>query len=89
MSKLILEIATEEVKSGNKGVRDQVRHIGNKFINAVEVTAQEAVYLVLHVHLVKFNLLIPLILMKGHFYSKLWIKFMSYLIILKILSQTV
>ena len=50
MSKL-LEIATEEVKSGNTGVRDKVRHIGNKFINAVEVSAQEAVYLVLQMPL--------------------------------------
>ena len=46
MSKL-LEKATEEVKLGNKDITQKVRHIGNKFLNAVEISAQEAAYLVL------------------------------------------
>ena len=46
MSRL-LEKATEEVKSGNKDISQKVRHIGNKFLNAVEISAQEAAYLVL------------------------------------------
>ena len=46
MSRL-LEKATEEVKLGNKDIAKKVRHIGNKFLNAVEVSAQEAAYLVL------------------------------------------
>ncbi|PFX25090.1 hypothetical protein AWC38_SpisGene10304 [Stylophora pistillata] len=46
MSKL-LEKATEEVKSGNKVNSQKVRHIGNKFLNAIEISAQEAAYLVL------------------------------------------
>ena len=50
MSKL-LERASEEVKLGNEDIRKQVRHIGNKFLNAVEVSAQEAVYLVLQMPL--------------------------------------
>ena len=50
MSKL-LEIACEEAKSGNTTINDKVRHIGNKFLNAVEVSAQEAVYLVLQMPL--------------------------------------
>ena len=46
MSRL-LEKATEEVKTGNKDNAQRVRHIGNKFLNAVEISAQEAAYLVL------------------------------------------
>lgn len=50
MSRL-LESACKEAKSGNKELIDQVRHIGNKFLNAVEVSAQEAVYLILQMPL--------------------------------------
>ena len=42
-----LEKATEEVKTGNKDIAQRVKHIGNKFLNAVEISAQEAAYLVL------------------------------------------
>ena len=48
MSRL-LEATCDEAKSGNQTIRDQVRHIGNKFINEVEISAQEAVYLGLHI----------------------------------------
>ena len=47
MSKL-LETASQEANSGNKDIVNKVRHIGNKFLNAVQINAQEAVYLVLH-----------------------------------------
>ena len=50
MSRL-LETACKEAKSGNKDLVNQVRHIGNKFLNAVEISAQEAVYLVLQMPL--------------------------------------
>ena len=50
MSKL-QEKASEEAKSGNKDITNRVRHIGNKFLNAVEISAQEAVYLVLQMPL--------------------------------------
>jgi hypothetical protein len=50
MSKL-LENACKEAKSGNKDLINQVRHIGNKFLNAVEISAQEAVYLTLQLPL--------------------------------------
>ena len=50
MSRL-LEKASEEAKAGNKDITNRVRHIGNKFLNAVEVSAQEAVYLVLQMPL--------------------------------------
>jgi hypothetical protein len=50
MSRL-LESACKETKSGNKDLINQARHIGNKFLNAVEISAQEAVYLVLQMPL--------------------------------------
>ena len=50
MSKL-LEKASEEAKSGNKDITNRIRHIGNKFLNAVEISAQEAVYFVLQMPL--------------------------------------
>lgn len=50
MSRL-LETVCKEAKSGNKDLVNQVRHIGNKFLNAVEISAQEAVYLVLQMAL--------------------------------------
>ena len=50
MSKL-LHKACQEAKEGNKNIANWVRHIGNKFLNAVEISAQEAVYLVLQMPL--------------------------------------
>ena len=50
MSRLV-ERACHEAKSGNKDVINQVRHIGNKFLNAVEISGQEAVYLTLQLPL--------------------------------------
>ena len=46
MSKLLRK-ACEEAKEGNKNIVSKVRHIDNKFLNAVEISAQEAVCLVL------------------------------------------
>ena len=46
MSKLMAE-ACKEARKGNKSLKESVRHIGNKFLNAAEVSAQEAAYLVL------------------------------------------
>jgi cobalamin biosynthesis protein CobT len=50
MSKL-LEKASEEAKLDNKALLSQIRHIGNKFLNSVEISAQQAVYLVLQMPL--------------------------------------
>ena len=50
MSKLLRK-ACEEAKEGNNNIVNKVRHIGNKFLNAVEISAQEAVYLVLQMPL--------------------------------------
>ena len=50
MSTLMTE-ACKEAKKGNKSVKESVRHIGNKFLNAVEVSAQEAAYLILQLNM--------------------------------------
>ena len=38
-------------KEGNKNIVNKVRHIANKFLDAVEISAHEAVYLVLQMPL--------------------------------------
>ena len=43
----LLRKACEEAREGNLGIKQQVRDIGNKFMNSIEVSAQEAVYIVL------------------------------------------
>ena len=36
-----------QARNGNSTVKQQLRDIGNKFLNAVEISAQEAVYIAL------------------------------------------
>ena len=43
----LLRTACEEARRGNSSIKQQVRDIGNKFLNNVEINAQEAVYIVL------------------------------------------
>ena len=43
----LLQKACAEAKEGNTNVKQQVRDIGNKFLNSVEKRAQEAVYIIL------------------------------------------
>ena len=43
----LLRRAVAEAKEGNTNIKQQVRDIGNKFLNSVEIFAQEAVYVVL------------------------------------------
>ena len=43
----LLRKAVEEAKKGNTNIKQQVRDVGNKFLNSVEISAQEAVYVVL------------------------------------------
>jgi hypothetical protein len=43
----LLRKAAEEVKAGNATLREQVRIVGNRFLNVVEICAQEAVYICL------------------------------------------
>ena len=50
MSRLMAE-ACDEARKGNKTLKESVKHIGNKFLNAVEVSAQEAAYLILQLNM--------------------------------------
>ena len=43
----LLRKACAEAKEGNCSIKQQVRDIGNKFLNSVEISAQEAVYIIL------------------------------------------
>ena len=47
----LLYSAAKEARNDNMDIKRQVRHIGNVFSNSVEVSAQEAVYLVLQMPL--------------------------------------
>ena len=49
----LLRKAVEEAKEGNTNIKQQVRDIGNKFLNSVEISAQEAVYVVLQLPMKK------------------------------------
>ena len=43
----LLRRACDEARKGNSNIKQQVRDIGNKFLNNVEISAQEAVYIIL------------------------------------------
>jgi DNA replication protein DnaC len=43
----LLRKAVEEVKAGNSTLKQQIRTVGNKFLNSVEISAQEAAYICL------------------------------------------
>ena len=49
----LLKKACDEAKLGNSNLKQQVRIIDNKFLNNVEVSAQEAVYILLQLPLKK------------------------------------
>ncbi|KAK3107011.1 hypothetical protein FSP39_004940 [Pinctada imbricata] len=49
----LMDRACKEARQGNMDIKKQVRHIGNYFLNSVEVSAQEASYLVLQMPLTK------------------------------------
>ena len=46
----LLRKACAEAKEGNANVKQQVRDIGNKFLNSVEISAQEAAYIILQLY---------------------------------------
>ena len=50
---LLLDQACKEAKQGNMDLRKQVRHMGIHFLNSVEISEQEAVYLDLQMALTK------------------------------------
>ena len=43
----LLQNACGEARRGNSTIKQQVRDIGNKFLNNIEISAQEAVYITL------------------------------------------
>ena len=49
----LLDQAIKEARQGNLDLKKQVRHIGNYFTNSVETSAQEAIYLTLHIPLAR------------------------------------
>ena len=51
----LLRRASEELKFKESSIQEQVRTIGNKFLRHVEISAQEAVYLVLQLRLNNSN----------------------------------
>ena len=57
----LLRKAVQEAKEGNTNIKQQVRDIGNKFLNSVEISAQEAVYVVLQLPMRKASLSIIII----------------------------
>ena len=52
MSQLLRQ-ACDEARKGNSNIKQQVRDIGNKFLNSVVISAQEAVYIVLQLPMKK------------------------------------
>eukprot|EP00794_Sanderia_malayensis_P003970 gene3970-biopygen2461 len=51
MSKLLEEASLEAHKTHGENIPKQIRYIGNAFLNAIEISAQEAVYLVMQMPL--------------------------------------
>jgi hypothetical protein len=49
----LLRKACAEVRAGNGDIRQQLKHISNKFLNAVEISAQEAAYILLQLPMKK------------------------------------
>ncbi len=49
----LLRKACAEAREGNANIKQQVRDIGNKFLNSVEISAQEAVYIILQLPMQK------------------------------------
>ena len=43
----LLQKACHEAREGHSSIKQQVRDIGDKLLNSVEISAQEAVYIVL------------------------------------------
>ena len=50
---LLLREAHKEVKKGNDSLKKQISFMGNKFLNAVETSAQEAAYFILQMPIIQ------------------------------------
>ena len=42
-----MQTACTEARKGNSSIKQQVRDIGNKFLNNVEISAKQVIYMVL------------------------------------------
>ena len=51
----LLRTACAEAREGNASIKQQVGDIGNTFLNSVEISAQEAVYIVLQLPMRKYS----------------------------------
>ena len=60
MSKL-LEHAAKEAKEGNMDLKKSVRHIGNKFLNCVEMSEQECIYSLLELPITQSSIKVEFI----------------------------
>ena len=40
----ILQVACDEARKGNVSIKQQIRDMGNKLLNNVEISAQETIY---------------------------------------------
>ncbi len=49
----LLHKACAEAREGNANIKQQVRDFGNNFLNSVEISAQEAVYIILQLPMQK------------------------------------
>ena len=49
----LLQQACNEARKGNSNIKQQVRDVGSKFLNSVEISAQEAVYIILQLPMKK------------------------------------
>ena len=65
----LLRTACEEARRGNSSIKQQVRDIGNNFLNNVEISAQEAVYIALQLPMRKSSCQVVFINL-GAFYAK-------------------
>ena len=50
------QVACDEARKGKTSMKQQVRDVGNKFVNNVEISAQETVYTVLQLPMRKSSL---------------------------------
>ena len=57
----LLSAACEEAKKNNLGLKQSVRHMGNKFLNAVEISEQEACFNLLELPITKSNIAVQFI----------------------------
>ena len=58
---ILLEQAAKEAKDGNMDLKKSVRHIGNKFLNCVEMSEQECVYSLLELPITQSSIKVEFI----------------------------